>query len=199
MSDYDTIKEKLVNRLERYLKENDQKIQEIYQEYLKNCVYFQEYVIGNLDTFKKSACVMSAILKCKVVESSIENDEIALDISLSLIENPSYYFGENFDIEVPLDSISIDILKENSYLWEQFRRDTLKSIQFNREKKENNPIKHQNLEEINIFAMADSFELLYKAVLCTQKPTKFYEMPIKLRKIQKILLKPKTKMKNKRD
>lgn len=198
MNDYDSIKENLLKVLKEFgLEKTDKKTNDIYKRYIENCINFQSNVIGNLDTFKKAACVMSAILKCKVVESSIENDEIALNISLSLIENPSYYFGEKYDTEVQLDSISIDKLKGNTYLWEQFRSDTLKSIQFNREKKESNPIENQNLEEINILAMADSFELLYKAALCTQKPTKFYEMPIKLEKIQKRLSNPKTKMKNK--
>lgn len=162
MSDYDSIRKTLLESLEKYgLKENDEKTRQIYEQYLNNCAWYQEYVIGNLDTFKKASCVMSAVLKCKIAEEIEKNDEIALDISLSLIENPSYYFGEEYDKEVRLDSISIKRLKENTYLWERFCSDTLKSIQWNRKLREKNSVKYQNIAEINIMSMAENFELLY--------------------------------------
>lgn len=196
MSDYDSIKKTLLKELKKYgLKPTDKKTLEIYKQYLKNCSYFQKYVIGNLDTFKKAACVMSAILKCKVVGELEKNDEIALDISLSLIERPSYYFGDNYDKEVPLDMISINKLKENTYLWKRFSSDTLQSIQLNRKRKVNNSLEYCNLEEINIMSMADNFELLYQIALFKEKPLEYYGMPMKLEKIQKKLSDKKTMVK----
>ncbi len=195
MSNYDSIRKELLKYLKRYgLNSTDKKIIEIYQEYLKNCAWFQEYVIGNLDTFKKAACVMSAILKCKIVEETELNDEIAFDISLSLIENPSSYLGEKYDKEVPLDSISIKKLKENSYLFETLRTYTLNSIQWNRERKEKNHLENQHLEEINIMSTAENFELLSQVALFTQSPIKYYDMHHRLEDARKKFNK-KVKMK----
>lgn len=186
MSNYDSIRKELLKNLNRYdLNPTDKKTIEIYQEYLKNCAWFQEYVIGNLDTFKKAACVMSAILKCKIVEETEKNDEIAFDISLSLIEKPSYYLGEKYDKEVPLDSISIKKLKNNTYLFETFRTYTLNSIQLNRERKEKNYLENQSLEEINIMSKAEDFRLLYQIVLFSQSPIKYYGTICKLEDARK--------------
>ncbi len=186
MSNYDSIRKELLKYLKRYgLNSTDKKTIEIYQEYLKNCAWFQEYVIGNLDTFKKAACVMSAILKCKIVEETEQNDEIAFDISLSLIENSSYYLGEKYDKEVSVDSISIKNLKNNTYLFEIFHTYTLNSIQWNRERKEKNPLKYQSLEEINIMSTAENFELLYQVALYTQSPIKYYDMHHRLEDARK--------------
>lgn len=196
MSDYDSIKETLLKSLKRYgLEETDNKTIQIYQEYLKNCAWFQEYVTGNLDTFKKAACVMSAILKCKIVAEETENDKVALDISLSLIENPSYYSGEKYNEEISMSSISIKKLRENSYLWENFCSYTLNVIQLNRERKESDPEKYGNLEEINIMSQAEDFYLLYQTVLCTQNPIKFYEIPIQQEENQRKPGNKKTKWK----
>lgn len=196
MSDYDSIKETLLKSLKRYgLEETDNKTIQIYQEYLKSCIRFQEYVTGNLDTFKKAACVMSAILKCKIVTEETENDKAALDISLCLIEDPSYYSGKMYNEEVFMAPISIKKLKENTYLWENFCSYTLNTIQLNRERKKSNPLKYGNLEEINIISQAEDFNLLYQAVLCKQNPIKFYENPIQQEEIPKKSDNKKTKWK----
>jgi len=81
-----------------------------------------------------------------------------------------------YDKEVSVDSISIKNLKNNTYLFEIFHTYTLNSIQWNRERKEKNPLKYQSLEEINIMSTAENFELLYQVALYTQSPIKYYDM-----------------------
>lgn len=197
MNDYDSIKNDFLRILAKYnLKESDRKIQEVYQEYINKCIQFQEYVIGNLDTFKKAACMMSAILKCRIVENQKENDKMAVYIAFSLIEKPSYYVGENYDKEFPLSPISLEQLKSNSYLWENIYKYTLQSIQYYRYKKEETPVKYADLEEINVLSTAENFELIYHAALLTQKPVKYYEMPIEIEKGRKKASSTNSKVKN---
>lgn len=197
MNDYNSIKKDLFNNLKRYnLGKFDKKTVEIYTQYLKNCIYFQQYVIGNLDTFKKSACVMEAILKCKIAEEEQENDMIAVDISFSLIENPSYYLGENYDQEFPLNPISINKIRKNSYLWDNHLDSTLKSIQFQREERKKRPLTSKDLKEIDIISMADNLELFYQATLLTQNPMEYYQLPITAEEERKNLHKQKQKVKS---
>lgn len=120
MSDYDSIKEKLLEILKTYHIhiEDPDIVKQLYKRYLKNCIDFHQNIQGNLDTFKKADCVREAILECNIIQDEEKNDILAIDTSVKLITTPLCYIGENYDQEFQMDPISEDLLKKNTFLWE---------------------------------------------------------------------------------
>ncbi len=191
MSDYDSIKENLLKVLKTYHIEDPDIIKKLYKRYLKNCIDFQQSVKGNLDTFKKAACIREAILECKIMQNEEENDMLAINVSVNLITTPSCYIGENYDHEFQMDSISEELLRKNTFLWEQYLSDDLKAIQFRREYKD------PRFEKIiHLDSTAFDLELLYNAALISQRSDKYYEFPIrKNRYMEKLKKRQKRKSK----
>lgn len=168
MKDYDTIKEELIMILKKYHVQDSDKIKEIYESYLKNYIDFRQYVIGNLDTFKKAACVRLAVLECKINQDERKNDQAAIEISVELIKNPICYIGAKYDKEFKMDSISIEPLKENEFLWNRYLEDNLKEIQLRRDQK-----KFSCAKIINVNSAASDLEFLYHEALISQKSDQY--------------------------
>lgn len=156
MYDYNSMKKEFIEEFNKYgITEKDHKFKRIYNKYLNNCIVFQNLVKGNLDTFKKVSCLMDAIVQKPIVKKAEENDKIALDIGLSLIEKPTKYEGKNYDEEYKLDEVSMQLLKEETYFWEIHYQGMLDSIKYDR----------QEFRSINLLSIANVLELTYKCAL----------------------------------
>lgn len=161
MHHYNSIKRETEENLAKYgVDKNSKKFFYIYHQYLKNCIEFQSYVNGELDTFKKVACLMASIVKYPIVSDERENDKIALDICFSMIENPIWYQGPYLDQPCKLEPISIDKLKEAGD-WNILYDKMLENIQLNRMIKKKKPIRNRNLALVDIQPTADQLQLIY--------------------------------------
>ena len=80
-------------------------IAKIIRTYYDNTYYFQNYVKGELDTFKKATCLLLAINKVGITEDREANASIALDAAFKMCETPCIYTGKNVDEAEVLESI----------------------------------------------------------------------------------------------
>lgn len=67
----------------------------------------------DLDTFNDATCIVKAINKYKVIESDTMNAKIAVDIAFSMCENPIWYVGSNYNIQVNLEPINTKEIYQN--------------------------------------------------------------------------------------
>lgn len=100
---------------------NNINISEIYHiinDYLYHADFFQKnYVIGELDTFKRAACLLVAINKSRIVSDARLRAKIALDAAYKWIETPVWNYGPNFDIPQALETVNFDeIFKDDDVL-----------------------------------------------------------------------------------
>lgn len=173
MHNYHSIKLEIETNLSNYgIEKTTKKFNKIYHQYVKNCIQCHFVVYGKLDTFKKVACLMAAMIRHQVVTDEQENDKIALDISLSMIENPVWYEGPRFDQPYSLEPISIEQLKNNQNDESIYHR-MLENMQVNRKvKKKIHPIRYKNLDLADILLLANTFQLIYNIVKTEQQKNK---------------------------
>lgn len=115
-------KNELINLIYYSLKENNtdekdidyQKVEAIIADYLMFCNHFQvAYVRGELDTFKRAACLLVAINRRKLVKDKRLNASIAIDTAYKMCEKPYLNIGENADIPQKLEEIDFKKAFEN--------------------------------------------------------------------------------------
>ena len=94
-----------INRLE---------IESIFADYIRFCNHFQAtYVRGELDTFKRAACLLVAINRGRLSKDKRLNASIALDTAYKMCEKPYWNIGENFDIPKKLEEVEFKKAFEN--------------------------------------------------------------------------------------
>ena len=100
-------------------------MEKIIWEYQELCIQCQElYVRGKLDTFKRAACLLVAIQKCKLFYDKNKNEvgtryvdentvvNVSLDAAFKMSENPYWFIGENSDIPYKLNSVDFNKIFE---------------------------------------------------------------------------------------
>lgn len=88
---------------------NIKELNKIIDKYFLLCDIMQEkYIYGELDTFKRAACLMNAINQGKLVKRKVENACFSVDVALKMCEKPYYYVGDFCDIPYKLDEVSFD-------------------------------------------------------------------------------------------
>lgn len=71
------------------------------------CDVFQgSYVIGELDTFKRVACLLVAINRVNLSKDKRINASIALDTAYKMCEKPYWNVGENFDVPKKIEEVN---------------------------------------------------------------------------------------------
>lgn len=81
-------------------------IESIISDYIMFCNYFQvSYVIGELDTFKRAACLLVAINRNKLTTKKELNASIALDTAYRMCEKPYWNVGDNYDVPKKLEEV----------------------------------------------------------------------------------------------
>lgn len=93
---------------------NRSEIESIIADYIMFCNHFQvAYVRGELDTFKRAACLLVAINRGRLSEDKKLNASIALDTAYKMCEKPYWNVGENFDIPKKLEEVEFKKAFEN--------------------------------------------------------------------------------------
>lgn len=88
------------------------KIEEEYQRLYNMLVPNNEE--KELDTFNDATCIVKAINKHKIIKSDNNiNAKIAVDIAFSMCENPIWYVGSNYNIQVNLEPINTKEIYQN--------------------------------------------------------------------------------------
>lgn len=111
------------------LKENNIDIKEISNheietiiiDYKRFCYEFETgYVIGELDTFKRAACLLVAINRRYLSDDRRVNASIALDAAYKMCEKPYWNVGENYDEPKKLEEVDFKKVFENDmYAYEK--------------------------------------------------------------------------------
>lgn len=102
---------------------NAEIIDTVIEDYFFLCNDFKtKYVKGELDTFKKAACLLTAISKCTLTSDKRLNISIAIDASEKMCEKPYWNVGKNFDIPHKLEEVDFKSLFENDkYSYDKHR------------------------------------------------------------------------------
>lgn len=94
---------------------NHSVIKSIISDYIMFCNHFQiAYVTGELDTFKRAACLLVAINRSKLTTEKELNASIALDTAYRMCEKPYWNVGENLDIPKKLEEVDFKKVFENN-------------------------------------------------------------------------------------
>lgn len=117
--------EELIDLIVFGLKENhidsssvpSKKIENIIKRYDELCDDFQaKYVIGELDTFKRAACLLAAINEEDLTEDALSSASVAVDTALKMCERPYWNIGKNYNIPFALKRMNY---KEDPYVYEK--------------------------------------------------------------------------------
>lgn len=94
---------------------NQLEIHSILNDYEMFCNHLTEaYVKGELDTFKRAACLMVSINRGRLSHNKKINASIAIDAAHKMCEKPHWNLGENFDIPKKLEEVDFkENFKEN--------------------------------------------------------------------------------------
>ena len=85
---------------------NRSEIESIFADYIMFCNHFQiAYVQGELDTFKRAACLLVSINRGRLSKDKKTNASIALDAAYKMCEKPYWNVGENFNIPKKLEEV----------------------------------------------------------------------------------------------
>lgn len=115
-------KSELIDIIFYALKENNIDVKEIKQREIETIIddYYilcsdiqASYVRGELDTFKRAACLLVAINRRYLSKNRKVNASIALDAAYKMCEKPYWNVGENFDIPKKLEEVEYKKAFEN--------------------------------------------------------------------------------------
>lgn len=121
------------------------KIKHVINKYLEFCSIFQgSYVIGELDTFKRAACLLVAINRANLSKDKRINASIALDSAYKMCEKPYWNVGENFDVPKKLEEVNFkECFEKDMYTYNHSKNMLIDSLVY----ENGEPISyHLNLE-----------------------------------------------------
>ena len=97
------------------------KIKRVIHKYIEFCNIFRaSYVDGELDTFKRAACLLGAINRVNFSKDKRINASIALDTAYKMCEKPYWNVGENNDIPKKLEEVNFkECFKEDMDTYNQ--------------------------------------------------------------------------------
>lgn len=109
---------------------NRSEIESIFADYIMFCNHFQiAYVQGELDTFKRAACLLVSINRGRLSKDKKTNASIALDAAYKMCEKPYWNVGENFDIPKKLEEVEFKKAFENNmYIYNKSKEMLLDSL-----------------------------------------------------------------------
>lgn len=109
---------------------NRSEIESIIADYIMFCNHFQvAYVRGELDTFKRAACLLVAINRGRLSKDKKLNASIALDTAYKMCEKPYWNVGENFDIPKKLEEVEFKKVFENDmYVYNKSKEMLIESL-----------------------------------------------------------------------
>lgn len=120
-------------------------IETIFIDYVMFCDHFQSaYVRGELDTFKRAACLLVAINRRYLSKDKRINASIALDAAYKMCEHPYWNVGENYNIPKKLEEVDFEkVFENNRYVYEKSKEMLIDSLVF----EQGSPLSyHLNLE-----------------------------------------------------
>lgn len=131
---------------------NRSEIESIFVDYIMFCNHFQiAYVQGELDTFKRAACLLVSINRGRLSKDKKTNASIALDAAYKMCEKPYWNVDENFDISKKLEEVEFKKAFENNmYIYNKSKEMLIDSLVY-----ENGSPQNYNL----------NLELLYQVAL----------------------------------
>lgn len=111
---------------------NKHEIETIFINYVLYCDHFQSaYVIGELDTFKRAACLLVAINNRHLSKDRRVNASIALDAAYKMCERPYWNIGKNFNIPEKLEEVNFqNIFANDMYVYEKSKKMLIDSLVF---------------------------------------------------------------------
>lgn len=109
---------------------NRSEIESIFADYIMFCNHFQiAYVQGELDTFKRAACLLVSINRGRLSKDKKTNDSIALDAAYKMCEKPYWNVDENFDISKKLEEVEFKKAFENNmYIYNKSKEMLIDSL-----------------------------------------------------------------------
>ena len=109
---------------------NRSEIESIFTDYIMFCNHFQTaYVRGELDTFKRAACLLVSINRGRLSKDKKTNASIALDAAYKMCEKPYWNVGENFDIPKKLEEVEFKKAFENNmYIYNKSKEMLIDSL-----------------------------------------------------------------------
>lgn len=102
----------------------------IIQEYIELCCVFQRnYVIGELDTFKRASCLLVAINKHRLCSDKRLNASIALDAAYKMCEKPYWNVGDNYDIPEKMEEVDFKkVFEDDMYVFNKSKEMLISSL-----------------------------------------------------------------------
>ena len=109
---------------------NRSEIESIFADYIMFCNHFQiAYVQGELDTFKRAACLLVSINRGRLSKDKKTNASIALDAAYKMCEKPYWNVDENFDISKKLEEVEFKKAFENNmYIYNKSKEMLIDSL-----------------------------------------------------------------------
>ncbi len=109
---------------------NRSEIESIFADYIMFCNHFQiAYVQGELDTFKRAACLLVSINRGRLSKDKKTNASIALDAAYKMCEKPYWNVGENFDIPKKMEEVEFKKAFENNmYIYNKSKEMLIDSL-----------------------------------------------------------------------
>ena len=84
-------------------------INRIIMDYMSYCDFFKRnYVIGELDSFKRASCLVVAINNSRIVNDARVKASIALDAAYKWIETPVWNIGPNHDKPEAMETVNFE-------------------------------------------------------------------------------------------
>lgn len=145
----------------------------ILAEYHELCSQFQtNYVRGELDTFKRAACLLIAINNRKLCLDNRINASIALDAAYKMCEIPYWNVGKNFDIPEKMEEVNFkQIFEDEMEIYETSKNMLIDSLVYEK----GTPLNyHLNLQ------------LLYEVALTIKHADELKETHIEMKKDEEI-------------
>ena len=91
------------------------KVKDIVISYNKYCNFFKHKFDGKLDTFKRAACLLTAINQGNFSENAMTNASIAIDSAFKMCEKPYQYdFDNGFTFPEKLEEVEFKKIFENN-------------------------------------------------------------------------------------
>ena len=102
---------------------DSKRIDIVIENYFLYCADFKTYYVkGNLDTFKKAACLLVAINKSNLTFDKKLNALVAIEASEKMCEKPYWNVGPNFDIPHKLEEVDFkNLFKNDRYCYDKHR------------------------------------------------------------------------------